>query len=112
MSDSLRPHESQHARLPKIAKSDVTSAWDLFVSETLGPPEAPLVCFLQPTAIAHGLLCLHGYFLSVRLGETEISLLQMSPLSGIKILKVHLFQAKQERLCFLVQVKTEPKCLK
>ena len=84
----------------------------LCVSETLGPPEAPLVCFLQPTAIAHGLLCLHGYFLSVRLGETEISLLQMSPLSGIKILKVHLFQAKQERLCFLVQVKTEPKCLK
>ena len=78
----------------------------------LGPTCSSLVCFLQPTATVHRLLCLHGYFLSVRLGETEISFLQMSPLSGIKILKVHMFQEKQERVCFLVQVKTEPKCLK
>ena len=78
----------------------------------LGPTCSSLVCFLQPTATVHRLLCLHGYFLSFRLGETEISFLQMSPLSGIKILKVHMFQEKQERVCFLVQVKTEPKCLK
>ena len=36
----------------------------------------------------------------------------MSPLSRIKILKIHMFQEKQERVCFLAQVKTEPKCLK
>ena len=84
----------------------------LCVPETLGPPEAPLVCFLQPTATARRLFCLHWHFLLVRLGKTEISLLQMSPLSRIKILKIHMFQEKQERVCFLVQVKTEPKCLK
>ena len=79
--------------------------------KALGLLAAPLVCFLQPPATAHGLLRLHWHFLTVRLVESEIFLLHMSPLSGIKILKVHMFQEKQERVCFLGQVKAEPKCL-